>query len=39
MYPQMSGGGSLKDCEMYCGDGCLLASWACVVDGWEVVTP
>ena len=33
------GGGSVKDCEVYCGDGCLLASWACVVDGWEVVTP
>ena len=31
-------GGSVKDCEVYCGDGCLLASWACVVDGWEVVT-
>ena len=28
-----------EECEVYCGDGCLLASWACVVDGWEVVTP
>ena len=37
MYLQMRGG-SVKDCEVYCGDGCLLASWACVVDGWEVVT-
>ena len=37
LYPQIHQG-SAKECEVYCGDGCLLASWACVVDGWEVVT-
>ena len=36
MYLQMSGGVGER---LRGGDGCLLASWACVVDGWEVVTP
>ena len=45
MYPQIRNG-SVKECEVeMVGEGLrgvvwiLSASWACVVDGWKVVTP